>query len=161
MSLQIIRCTINGQERELAVEPGTSLAEALRGLGLLSVKEGCQAGECGACTVLLDGQSIHSCIYLAVLANGKSILTLEGLKAPEGALHPLQQAFIKEAAAHCGFCNPGVILTGVEILEEGRSYSLAELRQRLSGHACTCGGQQNILHALASVLQAQGLLRER
>lgn len=153
MSLQIIHCTINGIPREIAVDIRQSLAEALRALGLASVKQGCQVGECGACTVLLDGHAINSCIYLAVWADGHAILTVEGLTGDSGRLHPVQQAFVEEAAIQCGFCTPGLILTAVEILGEEKAYTREELRQRISGHLCRCTGYENILNALERALR--------
>ena len=113
MSLQIIHCTINGVQQEMAVEIRQSLAEALRSLGLTSVKQGCQVGECGACTVLLDGHAINSCLYLAVWADGHTILTVEGLTGKSGQLHPVQQAFLEgkaktTAAKRCGAGFPAI-----------------------------------------------------
>ena len=153
MSLQIIHCTINGVQQEMAVEIRQSLAEALRSLGLTSVKQGCQVGECGACTVLLDGHAINSCLYLAVWADGHTILTVEGLTGKSGQLHPVQQAFVEEAAIQCGFCTPGLILTAVEIVGEGKDYSREALRRRISGHLCRCTGYENILNAVERALR--------
>ncbi len=147
--LKTITCTVNGQRRELAIDTAESLTDMLRGrLQLTSVKKGCEVGECGACTVLVDGKAVNSCVYLAVWAEGKTILTVEGLQAPDGSLSPIQQAFIDEAAVQCGFCTPGLIMTAVEIVGTGRRYTRDELRKLISGHLCRCTGYQNILNAV-------------
>jgi carbon-monoxide dehydrogenase small subunit len=154
MMRQIISLTVNGRPRQLAVDKRESLADLLRyELGLTSVKKGCEAGECGACTVLLNGRAINSCIYLALWADGKSVLTVEGLVGPNGELNPVQQAFIEEAAVQCGFCTPGLILTAVELVGSGKKYSRQELRREISGHLCRCTGYENILNAIAKALQ--------
>ena len=153
---QTVCMTINGQPREISVDIRESLAELLRRLGFTSVKQGCQVGECGACTVLLDGHAITSCLYPAVWAEGKSVLTVEGLRGANGELHPVQQAFIDEAAVQCGFCTPGLIMTAVEIVGRGIPYSRQELRQLISGHLCRCTGYENILNAIEKALQTYG-----
>ena len=115
--LKIIHMTVNGKETELAVDERESLLDTLRNrLGLTSVKKGCEVGECGACTVLVNGEAIDSCIYLTMWADGKSVMTVEGLKGPNGELSPIQKAFIEEAAVQCGFCTPGLIMSAVEIV---------------------------------------------
>ena len=147
--LKLIKMTVNGKEVETAVDPRESLLDTLRNrLGLTSVKRGCEVGECGACTVLVDGEAIDSCIYLAVWAEGRTILTVEGLRGPNGELSPIQQAFIEEAAVQCGFCTPGIILSAVEIVGSGKQYTREELRKLISGHLCRCTGYQNILNAV-------------
>lgn len=148
----IIHLTVNGKETQLAIDERESLADALRNrLGLTSVKKGCEVGECGACTVLVDDKAIDSCIYLAAWADGKRVLTVEGLLGPNGELTPVQQAFIDEAAIQCGFCTPGLIMTAVEIVGSGKKYTREQLRKRISGHLCRCTGYQNILNALERV----------
>ena len=113
---KLIRCTINGKEREAMVDVRASLTDLLRNdFRLTSVKKGCEVGECGACNVLVNGECFNSCIYLAVWADGKEILTLEGLEGPNGELSDIQQAFIDEAAVQCGFCTPGAIMSAVEM----------------------------------------------
>lgn len=152
--LKIISMKVNGKQRELAVDVRESLADALRNrLALTSVKKGCEVGECGACTVLVDGVSVDSCIYLAVWADGKSILTVEGLQGENGELNPIQQAFIDEAAVQCGFCTPGLILTAVEIVGSGKQYTREELRKLISGHLCRCTGYENILRAVEKAMK--------
>ena len=152
--LKIITMKVNGKQRELAVDVRESLADALRNrLALTSVKKGCEVGECGACTVLVDGISVDSCIYLAVWADGKTILTVEGLQGANGELNPVQQAFIDEAAVQCGFCTPGLILTAVEIVGSGKQYTREELRKLISGHLCRCTGYENILRAVEKAMK--------
>ncbi len=154
--LNIIHCTVNGKGVELAVDPRESLLDMLRlRLGLTSVKKGCEVGECGACTVLVDGRAVDSCIQLAMWADGKEIITVEGLKGEDGALSEIQQAFVDEAAVQCGFCTPGLILTAVEIIGTGRKYTREELRKLISGHLCRCTGYENILRAVEKAVNGE------
>ena len=147
--LKIIHFTVNGKKVELAVDERESLLDTLRNrLDLTSVKKGCEVGECGACTVLVDGEAIDSCIYLAMWADGKSVMTVEGLKGENGELSPIQRAFIEEAAVQCGFCTPGIIMSAVEIVGSGKRYTKDELRKLISGHLCRCTGYENILKAV-------------
>ena len=119
--MEILHLTVNNKPVEVAVDPRESLADTLRErLGLTSVKKGCEVGECGACTVLVDGEAIDSCIYLSVWADGKTILTVEGLQNENGELSPIQKAFVEEAAVQCGFCTPGIIMSAVEIVGSGK-----------------------------------------
>ena len=150
--LNIVHMWVNGKEVELAVDPRESLLETLREkLNLTSVKKGCGVGECGACTVLIDGVAVDTCLYLTMWADGKHILTTEGLKGPNGELNPIQQAFIDEAAVQCGFCTPGLIMTAVEIVGTGRKYTREELRKLIAGHLCRCTGYENILNVIEKV----------
>ncbi len=150
---KLVKCTINGEEREAMVDVRASLMDMLRNdYRLTSVKKGCEVGECGACTVLIDGEAFDSCIYLAIWADGKEIVTLEVLTAPDGTLSDIQQAFIDETAIQCGFCSPGFILSAKEILETGKIYTDDELRKLLSGHLCRCTGYENILRAVKKVM---------
>ncbi len=147
--IRVINCNVNGMDTELAVDVRESLADTLRKrLGLTSVKKGCEVGECGACTVLLDGKAVNSCIYLSVWADGKKILTVEGLRDADGKLNPVQRAFIEAAAVQCGFCTPGIILSAVEIVGRGKRYTREEIRKEISGHLCRCTGYQNIVSAV-------------
>ncbi len=152
--MEILRCTVNNKPVEVGIDPRESLADTLRQrLGLTSVKKGCEVGECGACTVLVDGVAIDSCIYLSVWAQGKTILTVEGLRDENGELTPLQKAFVEEAAVQCGFCTPGIIMSAVEIVGSGKLYTREELRKLISGHLCRCTGYENILNAVERAVQ--------
>ena len=123
--IEALQCTVNGRAVEVGIDPRESLADVLRErLGLTSVKKGCEVGECGACTVLVDGVAIDSCIYLGVWAQGKRILTVEGLQTESGELSPIQRAFVEEAAVQCGFCTPGIIMSAV------RSRGLGDVYKR-------------------------------
>lgn len=151
--MKLIRMTVNEKPVELAIDERESLADTLRErLRLTSVKKGCEVGECGACTVLVNGEAIDSCIYLALWAEGKEILTVEGVTKPNGDLSPIQQAFVDEAAIQCGFCTPGLIMTAVAIVGTEKKYTRDELRRLISGHLCRCTGYHNILNALEKVV---------
>ena len=148
-----IHVTVNDEAYTRTVPVNMTLLQFLREeLHLTGTKEGCDEGECGACTVIIDGEAFNSCIYLAVWAEGKHITTLEGLLGPNGELSDIQQAFVEEAAIQCGFCTPGFILTAWEILESGKEYTDAELRKLLSGHLCRCTGYENILRAVKKTM---------
>ncbi|HAG68384.1 MAG TPA: xanthine dehydrogenase [Lachnospiraceae bacterium] len=150
---KLVHCTINGKEVEKMVDVRASLTDMLRDdHNLTSVKKGCEVGECGACTVLINGEAFNSCIYLAIWAEGKRIDTLEGLLSPDGKLSDIQEAFIEENAIQCGFCTPGFIMTAAEIMNTGRLFSEDELRKLLSGHLCRCTGYENILRAVKKVM---------
>lgn len=153
MQYQTVHFNLNGKDVERTVDVRASLTDMLRNdYRLTSVKKGCEVGECGACTVIIDGEAFNSCIYLAVWAEGKHITTLEGLVGPNGELSDIQQAFVDEAAIQCGFCTPGFILTAWEILESGKEYTDDELRKLLSGHLCRCTGYENILRAVKKTM---------
>ena len=156
-----IKFNLNGRDVEQVVDVRASLTDLLRGdFSLTSVKKGCEVGECGACTVLINGETFNSCIYLAVWADGKTIRTVEDLTGADGNLAPIQQAFVDEGAVQCGFCTPGFLLTGQEILDSGRDYTDEELRKQLSGHLCRCTGYENILRAVKKALREQNLTTE-
>lgn len=150
-----LRLNVNGFPYEAQIEPRRTLLELIRDdLELTGTKEGCGLGECGTCTVLLDGRPIKSCITLAVQANGRSVTTIEGLEKPDGALHPVQQAFIDHGAIQCGFCTPGMVISAKAFLEENRSPTQIEVRQAIAGNLCRCTGYQKIVEAiLAASLQ--------
>ncbi|MCP1268305.1 xanthine dehydrogenase iron sulfur-binding subunit XdhC [Aeromonas hydrophila] len=144
-----IQCEINGKPYSYAVSPTMSLLHFLRGQGLISVKEGCSVGECGACTVRVDGTAIDSCLYLAVWADGKSIRTVEG-ERQGNELSDVQQAFIDEGAVQCGFCTPGLVMASAALLDktDRRPLTEAEIRRGLSGNLCRCTGYQNVVRAV-------------
>lgn len=153
--LKKITFTINNQARTLEVDVRESLLEVLRNrLGLTGVKKGCGVGECGACTVLIDGTPIDSCIYMAVWADGKNVTTIEGL-TPKGGLTKVQEAFIEEGAVQCGFCTPGLVLTTTALVESGKTLSKEEIKRELSGHFCRCTGYQNIFKAAEKSLDQE------
>jgi carbon-monoxide dehydrogenase small subunit len=149
----IIILTVNGAEHELAVEPNRTLVDVLRyDLELTGTKKGCDMGECGSCTVILNGKPVNSCLVLAVQANGSHIMTIEGLKTGDG-LHPIQQAFVDKGAIQCGFCSPGMILTANNLLQRNPDPTEEEIRAALSGNLCRCTGYQKIVEAVQSVSQ--------
>lgn len=151
----VVRARINGEDREIAVDNRTSLLDMLRErAGLPGTKKGCDQGACGACTVLVDGRRINSCLTLAVMHDGAEITTIEGL-ASNGRTHPLQQAFIDEDAFQCGYCTPGQIMSGVGCITEGHTGSPAEIREWMSGNICRCGAYTNIVNAVASAARAR------
>jgi aerobic-type carbon monoxide dehydrogenase small subunit (CoxS/CutS family) len=140
---------VNGQARDSVVEPRLLLSDYLRHeIGLTGTHVGCEHGVCGACTVLLDGKPVRSCLMFAVQAAGQRVTTVEGLSADESALHPVQQAFHEAHALQCGFCTPGLLMTVVAFLEHNPAPSRAEIREALSGHLCRCTGYQNIVRAV-------------
>ena len=157
MSKEIATFVVNGQEREAIVEPHMLLIDVLRdGLGLTGTKYSCGAGDCGACTVLIDGKPAFSCLTLAVTAKGKSILTVEGL-ADRNKLHPIQQAFVDQGAIQCGFCTPGMVLSAKALLDENPAPSRDEIKTALAGNLCRCTGYVKIIDAVES---AAVVLRE-
>ena len=150
---KLVSCTINGKKVEKMVDVRSSLTDMLRNdFRLTSVKKGCEVGECGACNVLINGETFNSCIYLAVWADGKEIVTLEGLAGLNGEISDIQQAFIDEAAVQCGFCTPGFVMSAAELLAAGREFSDDEIRKMLSGHLCRCTGYENIFRAVKKTM---------
>ena len=169
-SLAKVALTVNGERRELEVDTRTTLLDVLReNLKLTGTKKGCDHGQCGACTVIVDGKRINSCLSLAVQHQGDDVTTIEGLGRP-GALHPMQAAFIKHDGYQCGYCTPGQICSAVSVIEEIRAgvpshvtadltarpqITNAEMRERMSGNICRCGAYSNILEAMTDVAGAK------
>lgn len=150
-----IRFNLNGKDMELNVPPHKRFLDLLRvDLGLMGTKEGCGEGECGACTILLDGKAVNSCLLLAIEVNGAKVLTIEGL-SQNNALHPLQKAFIDEGAVQCGFCTPGMILASKALLDENPHPTEEEIKIGLSGNFCRCTGYSSIIRAVKSVSGGQ------
>jgi xanthine dehydrogenase YagT iron-sulfur-binding subunit len=148
-----IRITVNGVERELTLAPWTTLLDALRDhLDLTGTKKGCDHGQCGACTILVDGRRINSCLTLAVMTDGASVTTVDGL-AKDGTQHPVQQAFIDHDAFQCGYCTSGQICSAVGLMAEGKAHSADDIRELMSGNICRCGAYPNIV---AAIEQAMG-----
>jgi xanthine dehydrogenase YagT iron-sulfur-binding subunit len=148
-----VTLTVNGAETHLNVAPWTTLLDALRDhLDLTGTKKGCDHGQCGACTVLIDGRRVNSCLTLVVMKDGAEITTIEGL-AKDGALHPLQQAFIDHDAFQCGYCTPGQICSAAGMIAEGKAKTPDEIRELMSGNICRCAAYPNIV---AAIQQAMG-----
>jgi len=144
-----VTLNINGRDQQLALDVRTSLLDALREhMGLTGTKKGCDHGQCGACTVLVDGRRTLSCLTLAVMAEGRAVTTIEGLASADGTLHPMQQAFIDHDAFQCGYCTPGQILSAVACVNEGHAGSDAEIREYMSGNLCRCAAYPNIVDAV-------------
>jgi len=160
---QILRCTVNDQPVEVLVFPYQTLLDALReDLGLTGPKEGCGTGDCGACTVHLDGQPVASCLVLAMQARGRSVRTIEGLTSgsglPSGALHPLQEAFVRHGVPQCGFCIPGVLMAAAALLSENPRPTEREIRYGIAGNLCRCTGYTKMVTAIteAAATMAKG-----
>ena len=152
---------VNGVERKLDIAPWTTLLDALRlHLDLTGTKKGCDHGQCGACTVLIDGRRINSCLTLAVMKEGARIVTVEGL-AKGDALHPLQQAFIEHDAFQCGYCTSGQICSAVGLIAEGKARTADEIRELMSGNICRCGAYPNIVTAIDEVLSTKAAQKPR
>ena len=148
-----ITLTVNGAKKQIFVAPWTTLLDALREhMDLTGTRKGCDHGQCGACTVLLDGKRILSCLTLAIMRDGAEVTTIEGL-AEGDALHALQQAFIEHDAFQCGYCTPGQICSAVGLIREGKAKSADDIRELMSGNLCRCGAYPNILAAIQHVLQ--------
>jgi aerobic-type carbon monoxide dehydrogenase small subunit (CoxS/CutS family) len=161
MTRQVLRMIVNERPCEALVEPRRTLADVLReDLELTGTHLGCEHGVCGACTVLVDGLAVRSCLMLAVQAEGTEVTTIEGLER-DGEMHPLQEAFRDSHSFQCGFCTPGFVMTALALLEEGRELSEVELREELSGNICRCTGYQSIVEgvqlAAQRMVQAGGM----
>jgi xanthine dehydrogenase YagT iron-sulfur-binding subunit len=147
---------VNGVKRTLTIAPWTTLLDALRlHLDLTGTKKGCDHGQCGACTVLVDGRRVYSCLTLAVMKDGAQVTTIEGL-AQGSTLHPLQQAFMKHDAFQCGYCTPGQICSAAGLIAEGKAHTADEIRELMSGNICRCGAYPNIVAAIEEVMSGKG-----
>ena len=148
-----ISLTVNGEARRIDCDPWTTLLDLLRErLDLTGTKKGCDHGQCGSCTVLLDGKRVNSCLQLAMLHDGAEVVTIEGLADASGKLHPMQAAFVEHDAFQCGYCTPGQIMSAIAVVEEGRARSRVEIRESMSGNICRCGAYTNIVDAIQDVL---------
>jgi xanthine dehydrogenase YagT iron-sulfur-binding subunit len=155
-----VSLTINGERHDLSLAPFVTLLDLLRGpLDLTGTKKGCDHGQCGACTVLINGERINSCLKLAVSLDGAEITTIEGLGTPEN-LHPLQKAFVEHDAYQCGYCTPGQICSAAGLLSEGHAHSREEIRELMSGNLCRCGAYTNIADAIEEVMAGAHQQRE-
>ena len=151
-----VRLIVNDVETQLEVAPWTTLLDALRDhLELTGTKKGCDHGQCGACTVLVEGRRINSCLTLAVMQDGARVTTIEGL-ARDGALHQVQQAFIDHDAFQCGYCTPGQICSAIGLIAEGKAKTTDEIRELMSGNICRCGAYPNIVAAIQQAMSAMG-----
>lgn len=151
MEYKLLKCTVNGQPQEIMVRTSRTLAQVLReDLGLLGTKVGCGEGECGACTVMVDGRTVTSCLMLAVEAEGAEIMTIEGLAGTDGGLHPVQTAFVEAGAIQCGYCTPGMVMSTVALLRKHPEPTEAQIREGLTGNLCRCTGYQKIFEAVRS-----------
>ena len=148
---------INGQTHPLTLDPRVTLLDALREhLALTGAKKGCDQGQCGACTVLLDGHRVLSCLTLAAMAEGKEVTTIEGLAGADGALHPMQQAFLDHDAFQCGYCTPGQIMSAIGCVREGHAEKPEEIREYMSGNLCRCAAYPNIVEAIQAAKPQMG-----
>lgn len=151
MEKRLIKLSVNGEPHEIGVKPNDTLLEVLRDqIGLIGTKEGCGVGECGACTVLMEGKPVLSCIILAMDADGSHITTIEGISTGE-ELDPLQKSFIQHGAVQCGFCTPGMILTAKELLDSIKNPSMEQIKDAISGNLCRCTGYTKIIEAIQAL----------
>jgi carbon-monoxide dehydrogenase small subunit/isoquinoline 1-oxidoreductase alpha subunit/xanthine dehydrogenase YagT iron-sulfur-binding subunit len=155
----LIPVTVNGRREDLRARPWHTLLETLRDIGLFGVREGCGVGMCGACTVLLDGEPVSSCLVLAPAAAGRDVRTVEGLAGPNGELSDIQQAFVDHTAFQCSYCTSGFLMTAVRLAEEHPDATHAEIRHYLAGNLCRCGSYVKILDAVADVLERRRAAR--
>lgn len=145
---KLISLIVNDKTYEVAVNPNQTLVDLLRyQLKLTGTKKGCEVGDCGSCAVIMDGKPVNSCLVLAVQANGKTIVTIEGLETAEG-LHPIQESFVEKGAIQCGFCSPGMILTAKSLLDKNPNPDERDIRMAISGNLCRCTGYQKIVEAI-------------
>ena len=154
-----IKVNINDKHYDLNIEPKTLLLDLLRNeLGLTGTKRGCETGECGACTVIIDGLTVNSCMVLAAEVNGKNITTIEGLEK-DGELHPIQESFMEEGAIQCGFCTPGMVLSAKALLDKNPNPTDEEIRVAISGNLCRCTGYTKIIKAIKSAAQKMSCVK--
>jgi aerobic carbon-monoxide dehydrogenase small subunit len=150
-----VKLKVNGEEQEVVVPARRLLSELLRDdLNLTGTKRGCETGICGACTVLLDGEAVKSCLLVALQAEGREVTTIEGLRGEDGTLHPLQQAFVEHGGLQCGYCTPGMIMSAKAFLERNAQPTDGEIRQALSGNLCRCTGYMHIVESIAAAAKA-------
>jgi aerobic carbon-monoxide dehydrogenase small subunit len=153
---KMITLNVNNREYDLVIPVNQTLTQVLReNLRLTGTKQGCSVGDCGSCTVLLDGEPVNSCLVLAVEADGRHIQTIEGL-AEDGKLHPVQQAFVELGGIQCGFCSPGMILTAKALLDKNPAPTEPEIREAVSGNLCRCTGYQKIVESIQSAAERKG-----
>ena len=149
-----VKFKLNGNQMQMVMEDDWTLLHLLREeLGLTGAKEGCGSGECGACTVIVDGRAVNSCLYFAVEVDGAEVLTIEGLAAADGALHPLQKSFVENGGIQCGFCSPGMILSAKALLDENPHPSEDEIKHALAGNLCRCTGYVPIFNSVQAVIE--------
>jgi len=154
---ELVTLNVNAQSYPLALDPRVTLLDALRErIGLTGTKKGCDHGQCGACTVLIEGRRVLSCLTLAAMADGRAVTTVEGLARPDGTLHPIQQAFIDCDAFQCGYCTPGQIMSAIGCIEERHADTDADIREYMSGNLCRCAAYPNIV---AAIRQARSEMR--
>ncbi len=154
MEHKLLKFSVNGRPQELSVRTSHTLAQVLReDLGLLGTKVGCGEGECGACTVLVDGRTVTSCLMLAVEAEGSEVTTIEGLAAEDGTLHPVQRAFVEAGAIQCGYCTPGMVMSTVALLRKYPEPDEERIREGLTGNLCRCTGYQKIFEAVRAAAE--------
>ena len=151
MNKQLITFSVNGEPCEIAVIPNRSLLDALRSeAGLTGTKKGCDVGECGSCTIIMNGKPVNACLVLAAEAQDAQIMTIEGLQSADGALHPLQECFMQCGAAQCGFCTPGILVAAKALLDENPSPTTDEIRFAIAGNICRCTGYTKIIDAISA-----------
>jgi len=157
MNQEEIVLRVNGTNYRVRIEPWRTLVEVLREtLGLMGTKKSCNEGECGACTVIVDGKPVASCLVLAIDAQGKDILTIEGISEGE-KLHPIQEAFLKHGAIQCGFCTPGMVMSAKALLDENPKPTVAEIRKAISGNLCRCTGYQHTIDSIMAASRMMGM----
>jgi carbon-monoxide dehydrogenase small subunit len=162
MAKVLVDIRVNGEDHAVAVEPRRLLADLLRDdLNLTGTKRGCETAICGACTVLVDGRSVKSCLMLALQAKGRSVTTIEGLRADDGSLHPLQESFVAHGGLQCGYCTPGFIMSAKALLDRVPDASEAQIREHLTGNLCRCTGYVGIVESILAVARTMAAASTR